>query len=155
MCEAPCQQSVRDRAPSQTSHGTQELIVGRACGANAVSLACRIRHDVSDCPFLQPNVAKWSPQQKMHWAPSRRPRISKRASAPESSFRTHMRVTSTVDSVLGLPVVVLPYKSLFLPELCELCVPTLGANLDCSKHHLSASNYGPENECGRSSPMLR
>ena len=26
---------------------------------------------------------------------------------------------------------------------------------DTSKHHLSASNYGPENECGRSSPMLR
>ena len=36
-------------------------------------------------------------------------RVSKRASAPGSSFRTHAGNTSTVDSVLGLPVFVVPY----------------------------------------------
>jgi len=41
-------------------------------------------------------------------------RVSKRASAPGSSFRTHAGNTSTVDSVLGLPVFVVPYKSPFL-----------------------------------------
>ena len=41
-------------------------------------------------------------------------RVSKRASAPGSSVRTHAGNTSTVDSVLGLPVFVVPYKSPFL-----------------------------------------
>jgi len=104
MCVAPCQQYIaqimRDRAPSQTSHAARRNSPWEACGGNSglfgVS-AVGSGHGVSDCVHSCNRTLRNGAHSRRCTGLRAGARVSKRASAPGASFRTHA-VTSTVTS---------------------------------------------------------